>query len=108
MMRKFKKARDIQGTRFIHAYASCPTGWRVPSDQTVAIARLAVQTNLFPLYEVENGTQYILNYRGNRSVSDYLAVQGRFKHLKETDIASIQEMVNHDWQLLNANIERVF
>jgi len=100
MMRKFKKAKDIQGTRFIHAYASCPTGWRIPSDQTVAISRMAVQTNFFPLYEVENGTDYTINYQGDRPVSDYLTIQGRFKHLTETDFSAIQDMIDEDWQIL--------
>jgi pyruvate ferredoxin oxidoreductase beta subunit/2-oxoisovalerate ferredoxin oxidoreductase beta subunit len=100
MMRKFKKAKEIQGTRFIHAYASCPTGWRIPSDQAVAISRLAVQTNLFPLYEVENGTAYTINYQGDRPVAEYLNKQGRFKHLAEKDHMDIQEMVNADWELL--------
>ncbi|KPA16817.1 Pyruvate:ferredoxin oxidoreductase-related 2-oxoacid:ferredoxin oxidoreductase, beta subunit [Candidatus Magnetomorum sp. HK-1] len=104
MIRKFKKAREIEGTRFIHAYASCPTGWRIPSDQTVSIARLAVQTNFFPLYEVDNGTKYTINYYGERPVSDYLKVQGRFKHLADDDLKSIQDMVDEDWQLLQRKV----
>jgi len=104
MLRKFKKAQKIEGTRFIHAYAACPTGWRMPSDQTVAISRLAVQTNLFPLYEVENGTDYTINFKGDQPVEKYLIKQGRFKHLTESDIQAIQEMVSADWQLLNRKV----
>ena len=67
---------------------------------SVKIARLAVQTNVFPLYEVEGGVDYTLNARGNRSVRDYLTTQGRFKHLGEEDFDRIQEMVNTEWELL--------
>jgi len=102
LMQKFRKAKNIQGTRFIHIYASCPTGWRVPSDQTIAIARLAVQTNLFPLYEVENGTTYSINYKGNRPISEYLSVQGRFKHLTQSDMDDIQTMIDADWKYLES------
>ena len=71
---------------------------------SVKVARLAVETNLFPLYEVENGIRYTLNHTGSRPVKDYLAVQGRFGHLEEKDINTIQEMVNEDWELLKKKI----
>jgi pyruvate/2-oxoacid:ferredoxin oxidoreductase beta subunit len=64
---------------------------------SVKIARLAVQTNIFPLYELENGTRYTLNYKGDRPVEDYLQTQGRFKHLSKEDVAQIQKMVTEDW-----------
>ncbi len=101
MIRKFRKAKEIKGgARFLHVFATCPTGWRVPSEMSVKIARLAVQTNIFPLYEVKDGVRYTLNYKGNRQVKEYLKVQGRFKHLKDDGFEQIQNMVNEDWQLL--------
>ena len=101
MMAKFEKAKDKKGgARFIHIFASCATGWGAPSDMSVKIARLAVQTNIFPLYEIENGTQYTLNYKGDRPVEDYLQTQRRFKHLRKEDIATIQGMVAEDWNNL--------
>ncbi len=101
LIRKFVRAREIKGgTRFIHVFATCPTGWRIPSDMSVKIARLAVQSNIFPLYEVENGTDYTLNHKGDRPVKDYLKVQGRFKHLTDDDLQMIQNMVDQDWKLL--------
>lgn len=101
MIRKFRKAKEMKGgARFLHVFATCPTGWRVPSEMSVKIARLAVQTNIFPLYEVKEGVKYTLNYKGNRQVEEYLKVQGRFKHLKDNDFEQIQNMVNEDWQLL--------
>jgi len=98
MIAKFQKAKEKKGgARFIHIFASCATGWGAPSEMSVKIARLAVQTNIFPLYEIENGTRYTLNYKGGRPVEDYLQTQGRFKHLSKADIAQIQKMVTQDW-----------
>ncbi|MGD9731903.1 MAG: 3-methyl-2-oxobutanoate dehydrogenase subunit beta [Desulfamplus sp.] len=101
MIRKFEKAKQMKGgTRFIHVYASCPTGWRVPTEMCIKIARLAVQTNFFPLYEVEDGTRYTINHQGSRPIKDYMSVQGRFKHLSDDDYKQIQQMVDADWKLL--------
>jgi len=101
MIKKFYKARRMKGgTRFLHIFASCPTGWRIPSEMSVKIARLAVQTNVFPLYEVEDGVDYTINIKGNRPVRDYFKIQGRFKHLTDGDIEQIQKMVDEDWALL--------
>ena len=88
------------GSRFLHVFATCPTGWRIGSELSVKIARLAVQTNVFPLYEVEGGISYILNYKGDRHVREYLELQGRFKHLKPSDIDQVQHMVDAEWTLL--------
>jgi pyruvate/2-oxoacid:ferredoxin oxidoreductase beta subunit len=101
LIAKFKKAKERRGgSRFIHIFASCATGWGAPSDMSVKIARLAVQTNIFPLYEIEDGTRYTLNYIGGGRVEDYLQTQGRFKHLSEEDISQIQGMVAEDWSNL--------
>jgi pyruvate/2-oxoacid:ferredoxin oxidoreductase beta subunit len=101
LVRKVQKAKEMKGSRFIHIYASCPTGWRIPSEMSVKIARMAVQTNIFPLYEVENGIQYTINYKPKEYlVREYFKLQGRFRHLTDRDLDQIQEMVNEDWELL--------
>jgi pyruvate/2-oxoacid:ferredoxin oxidoreductase beta subunit len=101
LVRKAQKARDIKGSRFIHIYASCATGWRIPSEMSIKIARMAVQTNIFPLYEVEDGVRYTINYKPREYlVREYFKLQGRFRHLTDKDLDVIQEMVNEDWHLL--------
>jgi len=101
LVRKVKKARAMKGSRFIHIYASCPTGWRMPSEMAIKIARMAVQTNIFPLYEVADGVHYTLNFTPKGYlVKEYFHLQGRFKHLTEIDLDQIQQMVNEDWDLL--------
>ena len=101
MIRKFEKAEKLKGgSRFLHVFAPCPTGWRIGSEMSVKIARLAVQTNVFPLYEVEDGIHYTLNFKGDRKVNEYLTRQGRFNHLVEADINLIQQQIDAEWDLL--------
>ncbi len=101
MIRKVQKAKEIKGARFLHIFASCPTGWRIPSEISVKIARMAVQTNIFPLYEIEGGVKYTINYTPKEyPVREYFKLQGRFQHLTDSDLTEIQEMVNEDWELL--------
>jgi len=101
LIRKAQKARDVKGSRFLHIYASCPTGWKIPSELSVKIARMAVQTNIFPLYEVEDGVRYTINYRPKEYlVREYFKLQGRFRHLTDQDLDHIQQMVDEDWALL--------
>jgi len=91
---KIEKARKIKGPSYIHILSVCPTGWRTPSNQTITMGRLAVETGIFPVYEIENG-KYTLNfdYPKLRPVEDYLKLQGRFRHLTKENTAEIQEHV---------------
>ena len=101
LLRKARKAKEVKGSRFLHIYASCPTGWRIPSEMSVKIARMAVQTNIFPLYEVEDGLRYTINYKPREYlVREYFKLQGRFRHLTDADLDQIQRMVDEDWELL--------
>jgi len=101
LIRKLRKAKEMKGPKFIHIYATCPTGWRVPPNKTIEIAKLAVQTRVFPLYEVENGV-YKINVKPKERVPvrDYLRMQGRFRHLTEEEVELIQKMVDEEWEKL--------
>lgn len=100
-IKKVKKAKNIKGTKFIHLYAPCPTGWKYPPDITIKIARLATLTNVFPIYEIEKGL-YIINkkIKEPKPVSEYLKLQGRFQHLNENEVKSIQKEVDQNWKRL--------
>jgi pyruvate/2-oxoacid:ferredoxin oxidoreductase beta subunit len=99
--RKVEKAKAASGTRFLHILAPCPPGWKIPSELGVRLARLAVETKVFPLYEVEQGTSYNINYQPRGlPVKEYLKLQGRFKHLSDEETALIQERVEAEWQAL--------
>ncbi len=105
-IRKIKKAKETRGFKFIHAFSPCPVGWRFSSELTIRLARLAVQTKVFPLYEVEDGERYILNEEPEGTpVSDYLKPQGRFGFLREGDLERIQENVDREWQRLMHRME---
>jgi pyruvate/2-oxoacid:ferredoxin oxidoreductase beta subunit len=96
MIVKFKKARSIKGMRFIHLLSSCPTGWRTPENLSIEVMRLAVLSNIFPLYEVENGEIYRQTVIPDAiiPVDRYIHLQGRFRHLSEEDIIEYQAMVD--------------
>jgi pyruvate/2-oxoacid:ferredoxin oxidoreductase beta subunit len=101
-IQKMRKAKDIRGTRFFHVLATCPTGWRIPSSLAVKMARLAVHTNVFPLYEIERGEKYTITVRSrNIPVEEYLKPQGRFANLTEDGIKMVQERVDRSWKRLN-------
>ena len=101
MMEKVKKGLAVNGPAFISVFSVCPTGWRSAPDLSVRLGRLAVETGIFPLYEVENG-KYTLNLAPSplRPVQDYLKLQGRFRHLSEGMVKQIQDRVIKDYEAL--------
>ncbi len=101
LIRKVKHAAETKGTTFLHVLAPCPPGWKTGTEQSIEIARLATNTNVFPIYEVFNGDRFEINvHPEDRPVSDYLKLQGRFRHLSDDDIAEIQRWVSHEWRRL--------
>ena len=105
-IRKFRKARDIKGTRFIHILSPCPPGWKAEAHETIKLTRLAVQSKTFPLYEVEDGEKYTITVWPKEAVPvrEYLERQGRFRHLTDEDIEAIQESVDREWEKLLAKV----
>ncbi len=106
-MNKVKKARAIQGPTYIHCLSVCPTGWRAKSEECIKLGRLAVETGVFPLYEVENGSYRLTVETPDplRPVSDYIRSQGRFRHLTPGEIESIQRRVNLEFRKLMNKVE---
>ena len=96
MINKVKKAVNTKGPAYVHVLSVCPTGWRCATDLTIRMGRLAVETGVFPLYEIENG-KYKLNYNVDlselRPIRDYMKPQGRFRHLSDDAIEHIQQRV---------------
>lgn len=101
-MRKVEKAIKIDGPTYIHLHAPCLVGWGVAENMGVTVARLAVQTCFFPLYEVTDGHQFSLTrqIRKKKPVEEYLKLQGRFKHLSGESMAKIQREVDMRWEYL--------
>ena len=103
LMEKVRKAKGIKGMKFIHTLTPCSTGWRMPDDLSVKAAQLAVETKLFPLYEVINGSEYRITHQPRGlPVSEYLKIQGRFRHFTKDDVDRLQREVDEDWERLLA------
>ena len=74
-------------------------GWKVKNDEAVMFGKLAVNTGLYPLLEYTNGVLSASSINSNfqaKPVSDYLKSQGRFKHLKDEDIETIQNLADEN------------
>ncbi len=98
---KARKAGQTKGTCFLHVLSPCPTGWKIPSEKSIEVARNATHSKVFPLYEVFNGEVYRINVEPDDiPVADYLGAQGRFRHLTDGDVALIQKRVDYEWKIL--------
>lgn len=103
LMEKIKKAARTEGPAYVHILAVCPTGWRIPPDRAIWIGRLAVETRIFPLYEVVYGKYRItVETPHPRPVAEYLKAQGRFRHLTQDMIDKIQDRVDREYKRLKA------
>ena len=102
---KAHKAIYTPGPAFLNIMAPCPRGWRYPGEKMMEITKAAVETCVWPLYEVIEG-QYFLNYipKNKRPVEEYLRMQGRFSHMFkpgcEWMIEEVQKQVDHNWENL--------
>jgi pyruvate/2-oxoacid:ferredoxin oxidoreductase beta subunit len=88
---KVARAKNLEGFRFLHLFSPCPPGWKSDPKDSITLARLAVECNLFPLFEIEHGTNFTLSYRSpNRPISEYLKLQGRFKYISDDKLKVLQ------------------
>lgn len=104
-MNKVRKALDIDGPTFIHVLTPCTLGWRYPPSQTIKLARLAIETRYFPIFEVENGRPKInIRVTRPRPLEEFLEAQGRFKHLFEPSnrdiLENLKKQVEENWNRL--------
>ena len=98
---KVRKALETPGPAYVHVLSVCPTGWRSATDLSVRMGRLAVETGVFPLYEVVNGRYHLtVEVPKLRPVNDYLKPQGRFRHLRDKERAFIQRHTLAQYELL--------
>jgi len=101
LIEKVKKGLATKGPAYIHVLSVCPTGWRCDTEISIMLGRLATETGVFPLYEVENGKYKMsLIPEKLKPVKDYLKLQRRFRHLKPDAIDAIQARVTEEYQKL--------
>ena len=101
LVQKVKKAAAIEGPAYLHILSVCPTGWRSTPENSIKLGRLAVETGVFPLYEIERG-QYRLNvdFPKLRPLKEYMKLQGRFRHLSDEMIQEIEKRVHQEYEQL--------
>lgn len=101
---KITKAKTISGPKYIHVHTPCPAGWGFEPRYSIKIGRLAVETGLFDLYEIENSVHRLtgpsekLLKKKLKPVTEYLNTQSRFRALKEDKIEGIQKQVDAKWE----------
>ena len=102
LRRKVRHALEVEGPSFLHIHAPCPLGWGHDGAATIEVARLAVQTGLFPLLEMERGElTAVMPIRKPRPVRDYLVLQNRFRHLfgadprAQVELEHLQALADH-------------
>jgi pyruvate/2-oxoacid:ferredoxin oxidoreductase beta subunit len=97
------KAKKEEGFVYLHVFCPCPVGWRIDPDKTIQVARMAVRTNYFPLWEAEDGhfrlTQEVAE---PRPLAEFTRLMRKFAHLNEGEMANLQRVVNERYALIKA------
>lgn len=105
LMTKVQKAVAADGPSFINVLSPCPRGWRYEPNETIAISRLAADSCVWPLYEVDHGSCR-LNYKPSQRspLIDWLKSQGRFGHLLRPEnkplVDELENWVANEWARL--------
>lgn len=98
LKKKIEKAKNIQGPSYIHIHTPCPTGWLFDPSNTIKVAKMAIQTGLWLLCEIENGILRITKKVSKvKPIEEYFKLQGRFKHLSPDDIKKIQNRMSGEY-----------
>ncbi len=105
LVNKVRKAFTFNGPAFLHVFAPCHRGWYFQQSYTIRIAKLAVETRFFPLYEVENGKYRITYYVSKpKPLEEFLSMQGRFKHLLKPEnkqlLEDVKKKIEERWNEL--------
>lgn len=110
---KMATAKNMGGFRYIQFCSPCPAGWGYDARYLRKIAELAVKTGIYPVYEIFDGKEYIIQRPNPKSkkglvpVEEYLKLQGRFKNLTPENVEYIQKKVNENWRCLRERHKNV-
>ena len=108
MMRKFRRALDARGFRFLHILSPCPTGWKSEPAEGIELVRLAVACGLYPVLEIVDGYDWHINIEPSFSedaLRTFITHQGRFAR-SEVSIEDVQKAIRHSWQVLRTRTAR--
>ena len=113
LFEKFKRAKNIKGTKYFHILSPCPPGWGYEPKDTMIIGRLANETGFWPLYEVINGkfelskpSKRYLESSKRKPITDYLSVQKRFKSIDDTITKIYEEHIKNVWKEIKGRLEK--
>jgi pyruvate/2-oxoacid:ferredoxin oxidoreductase beta subunit len=97
------KEKSKEGFAYVHVFAPCVIGFRIPTDSAIQVCRMAVRTNYFPLWEMEDGRfRFTSSVDNPKPIQDYLSLVGKFSHFKPEDTAEFQELVNDRLSMVQA------
>ncbi|MGC8496260.1 MAG: 3-methyl-2-oxobutanoate dehydrogenase subunit beta [Candidatus Micrarchaeia archaeon] len=106
---KVKKAASIKGFRYLHLISPCPPGWRFDPSLTMEMAKLAVETGIWPLMEYENGVLklsgpsiVVANKEKRKPIEQYIKPQGRFKNISDIELKELEKSIDELWQEISA------
>lgn len=106
LVKKTQRAYQAKGPVYINAVSPCPTEWKFAPEKSMEISDLAVDSCVFPLYQIEDGHKVTVTYKpkNKKSVEEYCAAQGRFKHLFKAEYSHVidewQKRVDATWEML--------
>ncbi len=106
---KLRKAETFVGTKYLQILTPCPPGWRFSTEKTVEMGRLAVQTGIWPLYEIVNGkfelsspSAALIDKTKRRSIEEYVKQQGRFDRIPSSDVEELKRWIDESWEKYNS------
>jgi pyruvate ferredoxin oxidoreductase beta subunit len=101
---KFKKAKEMTGTRYIHILVPCPPGWGYEPQYTVKMGKMAIECGMFDLYEIIDGefefygpSKRIASNGKRKPIEEYVRAQSRFKDVSDETIEELQQWVDRKW-----------
>jgi pyruvate/2-oxoacid:ferredoxin oxidoreductase beta subunit len=103
-IRKLHRAMEIKdGFVYLEVFSPCPTGWRFDAEQTITVARLAVETNMYPLWETVDGHLKLNRYGSpRRGLKELTSIVGKYKHLDDPQLDALEETINKRIRRLKA------
>lgn len=106
LKRKAKKALNTEGPSFLLVLQPCTNLWKYPTSEYVNVGKAALDTNFWPLYEIEDG-KYTINYvnENPKPIEEFLKTQGRFKHLFKPK--KNEEVIAHIQKNVEESVERL-
>lgn len=107
MIRKIETARDMKGFRMIHYFSPCPPQWQADARHTIRLARLGVESGLFPLYECFNGERLVVNHKPLwMPLAEYVKLQGRYVNMSADAVENMERLIRADWVHLELRANR--